>query len=425
MIGFSKILIQRADRIGDALVSLPTVERLKSIFPNATLHGLASYRNAVVFDTHPDFDKTWTWESDLKNSGLSYWNLVKQIREEKYDAYISLWNDPKMAYLGWLAGIPTRVGDGSNLLLRWLYTHKKTLPIQDFTRHQSEWGLRIIESVDIPFEHPEAVGFRISSDCSSKANNLLMNHMPSPSRRVFLFCSTGGSNLPLPDSAVLGFINAMKDQNTQVVLGGPPGDDSYSQLNEPHVLRLIGQSNFKELIALIDACDVYIGPDTGPTHIASILKKPIVFYSPLKSQFPSRWGPLSSPFETIRQEWQCPHGGNERCDPQCFSYVTSDLLIKRYHQVLQPTDSETNYTLKRLSKSIAIVHVVTDVTSPQLKKQLTQLQKQGLRISSFSMKDNGGYRGLISHIKRHNISIIQGNISYWHMLRIRFICGFQ
>ena len=52
-----------------------------------------------------------------------------------------------------------------------------------------------------------------------------------------------------------------------------------------------GISGYLNLLSMVD---LFIGPSTGPTHLAAALGKPVMgFYSPIKTQSAVRWGPMN------------------------------------------------------------------------------------------------------------------------------------
>jgi hypothetical protein len=44
----------------------------------------------------------------------------------------------------------------------------------------------------------------------------------------------------------------------------------------PGVVNLIGRTSVLETVAVVERCSLYVGNDTGPMHIASALKVPVV-----------------------------------------------------------------------------------------------------------------------------------------------------
>ena len=93
-----KILIQRADRIGDVILALPAIESLHRVYPDAELHFLTSHVGKKCVEGHPFLSRILVAEwasSDLTNESI----LLERIREESYDCYIALWNNAPLAKL--------------------------------------------------------------------------------------------------------------------------------------------------------------------------------------------------------------------------------------------------------------------------------------------------------------------------------------
>ncbi|NBV82556.1 hypothetical protein EBR57_00310, partial [bacterium] len=105
---FRKILVQRADRLGDVIFTLPVVRWLRTRYPHAEIHFLASPGPAEFLETQGLIDRVIRFES----VGFGeIFRVAARLRLESYDLYVSLWNDPKVAMLGRLSGIPVRIGD--------------------------------------------------------------------------------------------------------------------------------------------------------------------------------------------------------------------------------------------------------------------------------------------------------------------------
>ena len=110
-----KILIQRADRLGDTVLALPVVEQLKKYNPTATIHMMVSPISVDMLELHPHVERLIVVEWGSKGEVANKRYVLRQMLREKYDVYISLWNHQYMAYLGWRAKIPVRIGDTTNL----------------------------------------------------------------------------------------------------------------------------------------------------------------------------------------------------------------------------------------------------------------------------------------------------------------------
>ncbi|MEZ9323153.1 glycosyltransferase family 9 protein [Vibrio sp. 10N.286.51.E5] len=77
-------------------------------------------------------------------------------------------------------------------------------------------------------------------------------------------------------------INHARNNGWNVILAGSPAkievdlaSDIQTLLQEP-CLNLVGESSIMQMLSLIDLVDIVIAPDTGPAHMASAMKTPII-----------------------------------------------------------------------------------------------------------------------------------------------------
>jgi ADP-heptose:LPS heptosyltransferase len=82
-------------------------------------------------------------------------------------------------------------------------------------------------------------------------------------------------------------------------VGGPDEVDSAAKLEsligEGVVLNLAGRTGIHETAAVLERCDLFVGNDSGPMHIAAAMGVPVVaIFGPSNSQ---AWGPYTPPLE--------------------------------------------------------------------------------------------------------------------------------
>ena len=78
-----KICIERSDRMGDMILTLPVIQGIKQKNPQAIIHVIASQKNSKICMQYNLIDKIF------EKSKLSFNNLTKSISAEKYDYYYS------------------------------------------------------------------------------------------------------------------------------------------------------------------------------------------------------------------------------------------------------------------------------------------------------------------------------------------------
>ena len=117
-----KILIIRNDKLGDFMLAFPCFAAAKNNLPNIEVHALVpAYTEAMA--------KSCQWIDNIiidpgKNSELSSnLNLLKKIKQQNYDAVITLFSTTRIGIITKLAGIPYRLAPATKLA-QVFYNHK-------------------------------------------------------------------------------------------------------------------------------------------------------------------------------------------------------------------------------------------------------------------------------------------------------------
>lgn len=126
-----------------------------------------------------------------------------------------------------------------------------------------------------------------------------------------------------------------------VLLGAGANTEAYgieleSKLGFP-VRNLIGKTTLRETIAVLQKCDLYIGGDTGPMHMAAACGlKGVAISKHAKNADKSnasskeRFGPWLSKIQFIQPEHSLP-GCNNGCNklyPHCIKLINADYVCK-------------------------------------------------------------------------------------------------
>jgi heptosyltransferase-3 len=113
----------------------------------------------------------------------------------------------------------------------------------------------------------------------------------------------------------VAMIRWLRDQGYAVALsGGPAAAEveyaaSVAAAAGEDVLNLVGQLRLGETAELIRRAKLFIGPDTGATHIAAASGTPtLALFGPSN---PVRWGPWPAGWPAGQEPW--PHIGSGRC----------------------------------------------------------------------------------------------------------------
>lgn len=83
-----KILVQAQEKIGDAVLLLPTIGGLKKLFPDSVIHILCSSANEPIFQSLIEIEKTMVYRT-----GRRFW---QSLRETDYDLFYNPKDHPSI-----------------------------------------------------------------------------------------------------------------------------------------------------------------------------------------------------------------------------------------------------------------------------------------------------------------------------------------
>jgi heptosyltransferase III len=97
--------------------------------------------------------------------------------------------------------------------------------------------------------------------------------------------------------------------------------------------------DLRQLIALVSRARLFVGQDTGPTHVAAAARCPVVDI--FGSSSPTYWRPWSTPSRVVVNEFACRPCRGDRCyafdEPRCILSVTIDQVKQACRELLAET----------------------------------------------------------------------------------------
>jgi len=86
---------------------------------------------------------------------------------------------------------------------------------------------------------------------------------------------------------------------------------------DQQVTVLLDRYNLRDFLGVLSGGDYFIGPSTGPLHLAAALGLGTVgLYPPVSTMSPKRWGPQGNWTQTVVPKVECPASRlctGERC----------------------------------------------------------------------------------------------------------------
>lgn len=332
-----KILILKLDHAGDVLLSTPAIRAIRNAFPQAYITLVVSPWSADIVKRNQDVDEVipykayWHNRSPEKRINLKEtYNLIKYLRKQKYDLAFDLRGDIFAIIISVLAGAPKRVGygwEGGGFLL----TNEVKTSVDKY-------------QVEILLDALRTIGIEPSGELSpeiiiSKKDKIAASEFLGDCGRVLETPLVGfhiGAGYPSKlweptRYAELMNIIAEKYNSQILIVGGCEDKIIYEGIEKNlnfNPINVIGKTNFLETAALIKQCNLFIGNDSAPVHIAAAVGTPtiVIFSAANKSR---RWAPKGKQVLVIKKDVPCGGCEKHECeDIQCMQSITVDEVFE-------------------------------------------------------------------------------------------------
>ncbi len=296
---YKKILIIKPSALGDIIQALPAACALADSFPDAQIDWFVRPEYAALIENHPCihnlviFDRKklgkWWCKPDAFKDFL---NLIKQLRQAKYDIVFDFQGRFRSAIFAWFSGSKKRIGvSGTQELTGIFYTQKiKQTP---FSVHLVDYYLDMVCTAGAIRSKTE-FGLSPDKQIVDVVKNILISNKANPDNyAVFVPAATVETKRwPVENFASLAERIQKKYQCSIIAVGVESEKAIAEQLvaaSAVPVISLAGKTDIKTLIALLASAKVVVSNDTGPAHIASALGVPLAIIFGFTN--PSRVGP--------------------------------------------------------------------------------------------------------------------------------------
>lgn len=295
-----RILVIRTDRIGDVILTLPVIDTLKINYPDAKIDFLVNARVADLVHDYPNINKVHAIEKETIKD-------IKQVAlSGKYDLAIVVRPVFSTALAVYMAGVKYRLGTA----YRWysfLFNIKHHQHRKHALKHELEYNLDLLREINV--RYPEKLHLRLNvhePEIVSLRNKLAEHSVPLNKPFIIIHPGSLGSALNWKKENFIKLINLIqsdKNLNYNIFLTGVKSDADLLDeivLTAGDSLYIINYLNLKELAALIKQSKLFISNSTGPIHIAAAVGTFVIgFYSPIKAESETRWGPYTDKKKTF------------------------------------------------------------------------------------------------------------------------------
>ncbi len=338
-----RVLLSRTDRIGDFILTLPVLEAMKRHI-GIDFAVLCRESVAPLLEGNPHCGRAIPIRQ-----GDSPQRTLRAIREGQFDCLLVLVNDPTIRkLLPELRHIPNRIGPLSKLQTLLHYTHPILQKRSKSIKNEAEYNMDMLRLFDRKTDWKIRPKLYLNEAEIKETRCRFSAPFRSPKPKIVLHAGMGGSALNWPEFRYQKLIERLVELDNVVILTGAGREERKANerfigsLNgrfKDRAFNLAEQVNLRQLAALISQSDLFIGPSTGPTHIANAVGTPIVaFYPPVTVQSSVRWGPYLADAALFVPDVPC--GRKYRCAGEacgfycCMERISVETVLQKVMEII-------------------------------------------------------------------------------------------
>jgi heptosyltransferase-1 len=343
-----RILIIKTSSLGDIIHALPVLEYLRQAEPSATIDWVVDEAFADLLSGNPLIDRLllvafrrWKKKPFARQTWQEVMGFVKELRQQRYDLIFDLQGNLKSALLCFLSPSDRKIGFSREHLqekLNALFTTEQ-VAFKPNDRNAVQRYLRITSA---PFSlNPELAQIQTDIVTSAEDNSVAAKALEGTAHPLILF-HTGTTW-----QTKLWHEEGWQRLGQELLERYPKATIAFSWGNTDEKERaarlaeklgrqalLLPQLTLKQFAALLKRCDLVIGGDTGPVHLAAAVGTSTVsFY---RSTDGSRNGPYGSKHIVVQSPLPCAICMRKQCerDEECRRSISVEAIMYAAHTII-------------------------------------------------------------------------------------------
>lgn len=285
-----KILVIQTAFIGDAVLTLPMLKRLKDLYPDSTIDVVTTPAASGIFRANPYTYKVYSYDKKGKDRSLA--RLVKfagEIKREGYTRIYSPHRSFRTSMLVLLSGVKETYGF-SNASFHQVY---KNVVFYNSVHHEVQRNLELIDGGALPSDWrilPEIVASREEKIKVSEflgridGPDRIDGALDAKSARMVNYAAVAPGSVWMtkryPKEKFLEVINYLLSRSFKVLIIGGKDDAEYcaeiAAAYSENVISSAGEFSIVETTELLRYCRVLVSNDSAPAHFGMCADIPVV-----------------------------------------------------------------------------------------------------------------------------------------------------
>jgi ADP-heptose:LPS heptosyltransferase len=280
--------------------------------------------------------------------------LIRRLRRNRYDLAIDFHGGPRASILTYFSGARDRIGyrvAGRS----WLYTRVVDRPRALRPRHSvvNQWDL--LEPLGIPPPDPSTAPAEMAIEpaAAARVGDRLLRDGAGAGALIVVHVSAGNPFRRWPIdhfTALVAALVAGRGDRRVIVTAGPSDHQAAARVIAGARARVADAASrilagddlsLGELRALVERAQLFVGGDSGPLHVASTSRVPIVgLYGPTLPARSAPWRDARIPAVAVGiEDLPCRPCDQRVCAPgdfRCLTQLPPARVIEAAEQLLHP-----------------------------------------------------------------------------------------
>ena len=355
VMNYQKILVIRLSAIGDVIRTLPAVKALKEHNRSSHIAWVVEEPSRTLLESQPEIDevivvprKRWTEgiTSPLRigRTLADVVRFVRALRKRRFDTTFDFHGLLKSGLLSYLSGAPTRVGFDRRWSKEWnfLFSNvRANLPEDQIKKmNRFDQNLGLLRGIGLDVKDVK-IGLSVPPG-DREVIEAFFRNVATPLKRPLIAIHPGTSQKTRYKRWLLDRYARLADRfvrelGATVLFTWGPGELDWvkavqKEMREPSLLGPPTES-ITQLAEIFRRCDLYVGGDTGPMHVASMMGVPVV------AIFGPTYPTVNAPFgrhRMVREDVGCNPCRNRACEElTCLKAVTVDAVFQATQDLLR------------------------------------------------------------------------------------------
>jgi len=286
-----RIAIVRMTAMGDIIHTLASMQFIKRLLPGSHISWFVEEKFAPVLENSPDVDRIVPLnlhglKKDFSFSGL--FQMLKRVKDAgPFDRVIDVQGLLKSAIVARAAGKEIYGLDASSArepVASFFYKKKHRVDCAGIA--PVRFASLVSQSLDIEIDEEMLLHKDPYIFFDMDASYSRLEHFFSKKKKnIIIITAASNMSKTYPPERFSELIDLLEEYNVLLVAGSAEERENAAKISQRSDATLLPELSLNELKYAIERCDLLVGGDTGPSHMAWALNKPsvILFGSTPKS----------------------------------------------------------------------------------------------------------------------------------------------